>query len=152
MVLAALAFIACSGRTTEATVVDEYRTAITAEEFTSIADSMGFSIQDVTAYMHGNIVISLAATNTYGEFQVGFTELENAGQAYTAFNHNSSEFDRRNPGQANAYSGQNWASFEKTAGGVYCFMAQIDATFVHVQALEEHSEAIVDFVRNLGYY
>ena len=150
LALAALAFTACSGRT-ESTTVEEYRTAITAEEFTSIADSLGFSVQDVSAYMHGNIIISLTATNYYGEFQVGFTEFEEAGPAYTAFNHNSSEFDRRNPGQGNAYSGQNWASFEKTAGGTYCFMIHIEETFVYVQAPEEHAEAISDFVRNLGY-
>jgi len=144
-----LTFTACSGRT-EATAVTEHRTAITAEEFTSIATSSGFSVRDVSAYMHGNSIISLSATNDYEEFHIGFTEFEEAGQAYTAFNHNSSEFDRRNPGQGTAYSGSNWGSFEKTASGIHCFMIYIDATYIYVQAAEVHAQAISNFISDLG--
>jgi len=101
--------------------------------------------------MHGNTVVSLEATNGYDDFQVGFTVFEEAGQAYTAFNHNSSEFDRRHAGSGTAYSGSNWGSFEKTSEGTYCFMIHIDSTFLYVQANDEHTDAINDFIRNLGY-
>jgi len=127
------------------------KTAITAEDFTRIATSLGYSVDDATEQMEGNTETSLLAYDEAQDFQIEFHVVSTRSQASTAYSENKAKFDGIGAGSNLTMSGMNWASYAKTAGGKYSYVAYIETTMVYVSAPEEYKQDIKDFISELGY-
>ena len=127
------------------------KAAITAQDFSTKATSLGFTVQDATDQMEGQTVISLIAIDSTESFQIEYHEVETQAQASSAFLQNQANLEGIHSGSTTSLSGVNWAKYTKTAGGAYGFVSYIDNTFVYVRAPKEYKQTIQDFIKELGY-
>jgi len=127
------------------------KSPITAQNFTNKAESLGYTINNVTSQYEGSTVNSLLAVEDDKNFQIEFHEVETQAQASGAFSENKKDFDETGSGMTTSSSGSNWARYSKTAGGIYGIVSYIDNTFIYARVPEEHKQAVIDFFKELGY-
>ena len=127
------------------------KTAITAQDFSDHAESSGFIVEDVTEQMEGLTVVSLVAIDSTGSYQIEFHEMETQAQASGAFSNNSANFSQLGGGSYVSANGKNWASYAKTAGGSYSYVAYIETTLVYVQTTVDNKQSVIDFIKAMGY-
>ena len=127
------------------------REAITPQDFTAKAESLGFIVQDVTHQMGGQTVRSLIAIDVASIFQVEFHQVSTRVQASAAFIENQNNLTGIGTGTTSSRSGANWARFSTTSGGAYGFVSYIENTFVFARVPREHRDAVRKLVDLLGY-
>ena len=127
------------------------KTALTAQEFSDKATSLGFTVVDVTEQSKGQTVASLLAVDSTKSYQIEFYEVETQAQASGAFSQTHTMLDAIGSGVTLSSSGINWAKYSNTAGGAYGFVSYIDNTFIYVRAPQEYKKAIQAFMEVMGY-
>ena len=127
------------------------KTAITAEEFTSKATSLGFTVVDITEQYEGKTIAALIAIDSTKSYQIEFYEVANQSLASGMFSQNSEILNQIGSGTSTSASGSNWAFLSKTAGGAYGYASYINTTFVYAREPEEYKEAIKNVMKELGY-
>ena len=129
------------------------KTPITAHEFSSKVNSLGFTVRDVTGQYEGQTVTSLVAIDSGENYQIEFHVVSTQAQANGAFNRIKNSLEGIGTGSgrslSRSFSGNNWASFSKTAGGTFGFVSYIGNTFIYAHVPEKYQKAVRDVIKEL---
>lgn len=121
------------------------RADLTAEEFFETARASGFTVEDVTAELEGNVETALLAyTETV---QIEFYVVASERQARQAFDENHQTLSTLQP-QPDIDKGDKWAG---EAEGEYRVVTAAQKTFLYVSAPPEEKEQVDSFLEAIGY-
>lgn len=131
------------------------KTAVTSEDFKTLANSKGWLVEDVSSQFEAYDYIkeaTITAPQTM-EYQIEFYVLSDSAYAASFFANNKSTFEMSKTGNYtdSSASGKNYEVFSLNVDGQYKFIERVDNTVVYVDTAAENKEAIQAFLKELKY-
>ena len=130
------------------------KTAITTEEFKSIAKENNLTISDATKqYSNYGTIKQATIASITNEWQVEFYVLTNEAEATSMFNTNKIDFEsyKGNTSSENSLNLKNSSLYSLTSSGYYMYVRRIDNTLVYAKVAKEYKDTVKAFIKKLGY-
>ncbi len=130
------------------------KTAITLEEFSSVAKEEGYSISDAMDQFVGiDYMKSATVAITEDNYQVEFYELDDDTHATAFFNNNKLRFEglKGNASLESSIDMGNYSTYSLTSDGQYMYLSRVDNTLVYVDVKEEFKDEVKELIDKLGY-
>ena len=127
---------------------------ITAEDFKTTMEGMGYTIVDATSQFSSSAVNKVyLAVDEGQDYQIEFFELGNVNDAVSSYNTNVSKMEnaKGNISSSSSISGTNFDKKTQTSNGTYWVVSRIDNTFVYVEVDEEYKTAVKSVLEQIGY-
>lgn len=145
-VLSMLMLCACSGGS---------KTAVTAQEFSAKAESLGFKTADTSdTYSEYDYVVSRTTAYEKSDdkiaWQMDFLVADSADKAAGMFNGNKETFDELS-GSVLTISVGNYSTYEKTGEGKFMYLCRVDKTMLYVNVDEQYKDSAKKLISALGY-
>ena len=127
------------------------KTMLTAEEFKTLMEGAGYTVEDVTAqYDEGSADTVLIAYNE--DYQIEFYALSTTDQAEEAFRVNKQTFEDTPGVKSNTeLNGSNFNYFAATTSDSYLVVSRVENTFIYVEEAAEFKDDIKEALNLLGY-
>jgi hypothetical protein len=126
--------------------------AITADDFKSKMEDLGYKITDATGQFKGQPVdsVQLALKDDY---KIEFYVLPSVELAQSSFTENKSKIENINTSFSTTKSLEikNFSYYTRTTGTIYYVVSRVDNTFIYVAAKAEYKDEISDIVSKFGY-
>lgn len=130
------------------------KTAITTNDFKSVANNHGYTISDATSQyaIYGYINEATIAKSSEG-WQVEFYVLDDEASATNMFNTNKTLFEasKENSSSEKSLNSDHSSSYSLTSSDSYMYICRVDNTLVYVKVLEKYKNTVKDFIKELGY-
>lgn len=145
VVLSLLMLCACSGS----------KTAVTAQEFSAKAESLGFKTAD-TSYTYSEYNYVVSSTTAYEKindkivWQMDFLIAESPEKAAGMYIGNKETFDELS-GSVLTVSVGNYSTYEKNGEGRFMYLCRVDNTMLYVNADEQYKDTVKKLIDVLGY-
>ena len=130
------------------------KTAITAEDFKTKMEGMGYTVVDSTSQFDDSDLTRLyLAIDPTGSFQLEFFELTTSEYAHSSFELNVTNM-KENEGtmsSSTSLTGLNYEKATQTSNGDFWLVSRVENTFIYAHSSESNKDAIVKAVNALGY-
>ncbi len=128
------------------------KTVLSADEFAEKMEAEGFEVADVTdQFEAGSVETVLIAFND--DYQLEFYVLESDARASEAFAGNKEYFEsissNSNAEVENAIG--NYEYYSRTTSDGYYVVSRVDNTFLYIEEEADEKDAIVEYLKLLGY-
>lgn len=131
------------------------KTALTADEFKTKAETNGYIVSDATSQTEGNayvksVYLAISEDMTY---QIEFWELADVDSAQSFYNNNQTIFES-SKGSGSMETTINLGNNDKytlSTNDKYKVISRIDNTAVYVNVDEQYKDEVKDFLEELGY-
>ena len=130
------------------------KTAITTENFKSIAQSHNYSITNAKSqYSAYNYITEATIAGINNQWQVEFFVLESEADAKSMFETNKTIFQNSKGSVSTEKSTNlgNHSLYSLTSNGFYMYLSRIDNTLLYVKVSETYKDTIKDFIKELKY-
>lgn len=127
---------------------------VTAQKFEKVMADHNFKVQDVSdRFTEESIMAARTASQEDEDYQIEFQVYAKPQQAQDAFQSVQQSMSANREKGATDWLQRtgNYDGYTLQTGGVYYFVARIDATLVYTVAYEEYSEEILSYMKELGY-
>ena len=126
--------------------------AITADDFKSKMEDLGYKITDATGQFKGQTVdsVQLALKDDY---QIEFYVLPSVEQAQSAYTQNKSNIEnvKASVSTNKSLEIKNFSYYTRTTDSIYYVVSRVDNTFIYVAAKVEYKDEISDIISKFGY-
>jgi hypothetical protein len=130
------------------------RTAITADQFTALAEAAGYTVEDMSDQFDSETTENfLFAFKDGAEYQIEFSVMTTASETKIVYEAACNLFEGKK-GNTSAYSTVaigNYAFYTLSTGGKYYVISRTDNTYIRVVADSKYKEEISAFLKSIGY-
>lgn len=130
------------------------KTAITDDDFRTIANDNGLSIIDATEQFPDSLILETASiAKSDDDWQIEFYVLTDSKAATGMFNTNKENFEnlKGNASFQTSVAIGNHAVYSLVSNGTYMHVSRIDNTVVYVNEDAENKDAIDSVLKKMGY-
>lgn len=137
------------------TVLNKEKEAITANEFSTIMQSKGYTIIDAKEQFDSYDYIENAyiATLSSSDYQIEFYEMSNNDYAVSFYNNNKSIFEssKGNASGETSVSMANYSKYTLSTNGMYKVLSRINNTVIYMNVDSEYKDTVKSILDELGY-
>lgn len=127
------------------------KTALTASEFKSKMEDLGFEIVDVTEYISDEAVKTVYNAQKVDAYTIEFYVSKTDSGATAGYNQFVANLKAISAKTGTEITKDTYSKYTDTASGYYSVVSKIDKTYLNVRAKDSYKTEINEIIEELGY-